>query len=146
MFFNASSTDYFVVSGSTSALVALSCICVSATSKFVSGVIISLSLCHYGKRALAAHTTVVFMARLNALCLFDLLICDGLTSNKIAALVCSLSLFAQVVVYASLRQFLFCSEALSSNSPSLLIVGSSVCCHVSTNWLKLAKGVGNIFD
>ncbi|AUG91469.1 putative uroporphyrin-III c-methyltransferase [Candidatus Hodgkinia cicadicola] len=146
VFLNALSACYLVVSGSTSALVALSSIRVSATGKFVSGVIISLSLCRYNKRALATHTTVVFMTRLSALFLFDLLVCDGLTSNKIVALVCGLSLLAQAVVYASLRRFLFCSEALTSNSPSLLIVGSSVCCHVNTNWLRLTKSVGVVFD
>ncbi|XXN13679.1 MAG: SAM-dependent methyltransferase [Candidatus Hodgkinia cicadicola] len=146
VFFNALNTDYSVVSGSTSALVALSSFCVSATSKFVSGVTISLSLRHYNKRALATHTTVIYMTRLNALFLFDLLVCDGLISNKVVALVCSLSLLAQTVAYASLRRFLFCLQMLRSSSPSLLIVGNSVCYHANTNWLEFAKNVGNIFD
>ncbi len=144
MFFNAFCTDYFVVSGSTSALVALSSACVSATGKFVSGVIISLSLCNCNERALATHTAVVYMTRLYALILFDLLVCGGLISSKIVALVCGLSLFTQVVVCASLRRFVFCSEVLRSNSPGLLIVGDSVCYHVNINWLKFAKG--GVFD
>lgn len=146
MFFNSLSTDYFVVSGSTSALVALSSICVSATSKFVSGVIVGLGLRHYNKRALATHTTVVYMARLNALFLFDLLVCDGLISNRVVALVFGLSLLAQAVAYASLRRFLFCLQVLKSSSPSLLIVGDSVCYHANANWLKFAENVGNILD
>ncbi len=146
MFLNAFSTDYFVASGSTSALVALSSACVSATSKFASGVVISLGLRCCCKRTLTTHTTVVYMTRLNALILFDSLVCGGLTSNKIVALVCGLSLLTQVGVCASLRRFVFCSEMLRSNSPSLLIVGNCVCYHVNTNWLKFTKNVGNVRD
>ncbi|AUG62926.1 putative uroporphyrin-III c-methyltransferase [Candidatus Hodgkinia cicadicola] len=146
VFLNAFSTDYFVASGSTSALVALSSACVSATSKFASGVVISLGLRCCCKRTLTTHTTVVYMTRLNALILFDSLVCGGLTSNKIVALVCGLSLLTQVGVCASLRRFVFCSEMLRSNSPSLLIVGNCVCYHVNTNWLKFTKNVGNVRD
>ncbi len=83
------------------------------------GVIISVSLRYCNKRAFIAHATALCCQIERADFLFDLLVCGGLISNDIVALVFGLSLLAQVVVCVSLRRFF--SEILRLSSPSLLL-------------------------
>ncbi|ATY93511.1 putative uroporphyrin-III c-methyltransferase [Candidatus Hodgkinia cicadicola] len=141
VFLNSMRLKFIIVPGKTAALVATSKMHISATCNFETSVIFSLNLRNYGT---STHTYILYMSRLNLLLTLDLAICNGLISAKPFILIYNLSLMTQAVVCASLRSFLFFSESLYLNAPSLLLVGNSVCSHVNVSWVKLGECASNI--
>ncbi|XXM90196.1 SAM-dependent methyltransferase [Candidatus Hodgkinia cicadicola] len=146
VFFSALNIKHSVVCAPTAALAALSIINIAATSIRKSGVIFDLNVRYYSRYSLMAQTLMVYMARLNALAMFDSLICDGLNSASVVVFVCSVSLCSQTAICASLNALVFFLTVLSFNSSGLLIIGDSVNYSVDANWLKSTINANSVFD